>query len=282
MIAKEWRDARWKLAVAVVFALLLIPTVTPYGEVVRLAQNVTTELPDGTRIPAAERFSTDPAKYAVQNTAELYKVGSIGVLLPLAALLGVALVSGEVGGGTILLLLSRPVERTRILLSKYAVCAGALLVAAILCGLSLVAGAAVRGYPFEQFSPGGMVFSILLVWLGSLFVLGVALLASVVFRGVVAGVAATAVALYLILSALPGFSLSLFYGYQARYTDTRPGMARPGAAETVIQNLGLARYWTNERMFAGEAFAGTSFLICFVAAALPLLAALWLFRRKGY
>ena len=282
MIAKECREARWKLAVAMVFALLLIPSMTPYEEIVRLAQNVTTELPDGTRIPESQRLSTDPAEYAVQDMASLYGVGGVAIVLPLAALLGVGLVSGEVGSGTILLLLSRPVGRTRALLTKYAVCAGTLLIAAIFGASLLAAGAAARGYPFEQFSLAGVALSALLLWLGALFVLGVALLASVIFRNLVASVAATVLTLYVVLIAAPQFLLSIFYEYQFRYTDVRPGMERPGAAETFIQNLDLVQYWTSEGMFLGEGFAATSFLVCFAAAGAPLLVALWLFHRKAY
>ncbi len=282
MSIKEWRDARWKLAVAMVFALLLIPSLAPYEEIVRMAQNVTTELPDGTQIPESERLSTNPAKYAVQDLASLYTVGGVAILIPLSALLGVGLVSGEVGNGTILLLLSKPVGRTRALLTKYTVCAGTLLIAAIFGNLLLIVGGAARGYPFEQFSFSGVALSVLLLWLGMLFVLGVALLASVIFRNVVVSVATTILALYVILSVFPQFLLARFYDYQARYTDVRPGMERPGATETAIQNLDLARYWTDERMFTGEGVATTSFVVCLIAAVIPLLLALWLFERRAY
>jgi ABC-2 type transport system permease protein len=282
MIAKEWRDARWKLAIALLFTLLLIPSLAPYGEIVRMAQNVTTELPDGTQIPESERLSTDPAKYAVQDMASLYTVGGVAVLLPLAALLGVGLVSGEVGNGTILLLLSKPVGRTRALLTRYIVCANVLLAAAIFGTLLLTVGAVARGYPLEQFSPVGAALSTVLMWLGMLFVLGVALLASVLFRNLVVSVATTLVALYVILSAFPQALLSIFYEYQARYTNVQPGMERPGAAETTIQNLDLTRYWADERMFTGEAFAAPSFMVCLAAAVVPLLLSLWVFNRKAY
>ncbi len=282
MVAKEWRDARWKLAAAMVLTLLLVPSLAPYEEIVRLAQNVVTELPDGTQIPESQRLSTDPAEYAVQDMASLYGVGGVAILLPLAALLGVGLVSSEVGSGTILLLLSKPNGRTRALLTKYAVCAVTLLVAAIFGASLLTAGAAARGYPFEQFSLAGVMLSVLLLWLGALFVLGIALLASVVFRNLVSSVAATALVLYGVLSAAPQFLLSIFYAYQIRYTDARPGMERPGTVETFIQNSGLVRYWTSEEMFMGEGFAATSFLICLIAAGVPLLVALLLFHRKAY
>ncbi len=282
MVAKEWRDARWKLAVAMVFTLLLVPTLTPYEEIVRMANNFVTEMPDGTQIPESQRLSTDPARYAVQDMASLYGVGGVAISLPLAVLLGVGLVSGEVGNGTILLLLSKPVGRTRALLAKYAVCAGALLVASAFGALLLTVGAATSGYPFEQFSFPGVALSVLLLWLGTLFVLGIALLASVVFRNLVVSVAIAVLALYVILSAFPQFLLSLFYEYQVRFTDVRPGMERPGFTETIIQNLDLVQYWTSERMFIGEGLAATSFLACLIAAMTPLLLALWVFRRKAY
>lgn len=123
MIAKEWRDARWKFLIATVPVVLLVLLLSPYGEFVEEAR----------RIPGE-----DPVENALRDLNDLYYLGGFFVLLPLAAFLGVASISGEVSSGTVLLLLSRPMSRTRLLLTKYAVCAGTLLVAAVL-GKSLIA-----------------------------------------------------------------------------------------------------------------------------------------------
>lgn len=263
MIAKEWRDAGWKIGIVaalVLFAALVSPVPTPYEEISSYAPS------------RVDQFAT----IEMWGT---YSAGGFIVLLPLAAVLGVALISGE----SILFLLSKPVSRTRLMTVKYAVCAGGLLTAAISGAVLVVIVAATRGYPVNRLvDVPGVALSVLLLWLGSLFVLGVALLASVVFRNVVASVAATVLTLYVILGLSPEFLLSLFYEYQARYTDVRPGMERPGAIETAIQNLNLARNWTSEGLFTGESFAATNFVVCFVAAAVPLLIALWVFRRKAY
>jgi hypothetical protein len=67
----------------------------------------------------------------------------------------------------------------------------------------LVVVAATRGYPLSHLSIVGVVLSAVLLWLGSLSVLGVAIFMSVVFRSVIGSVLATALAVYLMF-VLPG------------------------------------------------------------------------------
>ncbi|MDQ4129066.1 MAG: hypothetical protein M3151_14155 [Actinomycetota bacterium] len=40
MIAKEWRDARWKFLIATVLVLLLSTYLTPYAEIVEVAEQI--------------------------------------------------------------------------------------------------------------------------------------------------------------------------------------------------------------------------------------------------
>ena len=75
-------------------------------------------------------------------------------------------------------LLSKPASRERVLLTKYAVSGTILLAVALLGSAGLVVTAAVMGRPQPLV---GMLVSTLLLWLGLLFVLGVALLFSVIF-----------------------------------------------------------------------------------------------------
>ena len=130
MIAKEWRDARWKLLVAAIPVMLLIFLISPYQEFVEVAR----------RIPGE-----DPVDNALRDLSDLYYLSGFVVLMPLAGFLGVAAISGEVSNGTILQLLPRPLSRIRLLLVKYAVGAATLLVAAVLGKILLTCAAAVRG-----------------------------------------------------------------------------------------------------------------------------------------
>lgn len=232
MIAKEWRDAWWKLlaaAVAVVPSVLIVAEyLPPYRSSGRVA----------------EEFSP---QIAVNHLSNVYSGGATA-LGSLAALLGVALVSKEAARGTIFLLLSRPVGRTRVLLTKYAVCAGILLAAAASGqALLLVVAFATKGYPPGLVTVSGVVLSTVLVWLGSLPVLGAALIFSVVFRNATASVAGAALVFFAYW-----FFAALGFGYQGG------------------------------TLYAGPNLAPTDFLVGLTAAALPLLAALWLFRRRAY
>lgn len=58
MVAKEWRDARWKLLVATVpVALLAFSVVTPHEDIVRMVQGIPGE---------------DPASNALRDLSDLY------------------------------------------------------------------------------------------------------------------------------------------------------------------------------------------------------------------
>ena len=49
-----------------------------------------------------------------------------------------------------------------------------------------------------------------------------------------------------------------------------------------VQRAIIPYYWSSKALYLGDSFAPANFAVCLVSAALPLLAALWLFRRKGY
>lgn len=260
MIAKELRDVWWKFLVASVPVLALAFVLpNPYAESVEIVRHVPKE---------------NAVDIALRDVSDLYVIGGLFILLPLAALLGVALISGETDKGTISMLLSRPVSRARILLSKYAVGAGTLLLAAVLGKALLLGLAAWRGNPVGQITVADTVLSTLLMWLGVLSILGISLLVSVVLRSVLASIVVCASVLFLILwlpsliasqlSPIPGYYLSL--------------------------RLTLYHYWMSADYFFnpgadvanGGGFTVTNFLVCLIAAVVPLLAALWLFDRKEY
>ncbi|MGF1470795.1 MAG: ABC transporter permease subunit [Rubrobacteraceae bacterium] len=263
MIAKELREAWWKLAAAtaVVFvAILTMPILTPYEEIVR-----------------AYDSSLGRLEISVLELFGLYTAGGFFVLVPLAALLGGTLVSSEVSGNTIYLLLSRPTRRRRLLLHKYAVCAGLLLVAAVSGDVLVIVLASANGYPLGFLTLTGLVFSAGLMWLGSLFVLGVGLLFSIILRSVLGSVVATALAAYAFY-ALPLAVIELLSYTRAYFMNSN--FVSPDYE--LAFRLTLFNYWSDESLFAGESFVLPHFAICIVAATLPLLAALWLFGRKAY
>ena len=272
MIAKEWRDARWKFAVATALVLLAVvvsPIPTPYGEILSYTGPGQVD-----EFAAAEMWGT-------------FGVGGLLVLAALAAFLGVALISGEVGGGSVFLLLSKPVSRTRLVLGKYAVCAGVLLAAAVCGAVLVVLVAFVRGYPVGRLvSVPGVALSVLLVWLGALSVLGVALLASVLFRSVISSVVAVVVALF-VIAVFPDILNLLVTGAQwaVGAADCAPGgdlYVPCGLRFELLDKLRLYSYWSSEGLYTSGSLAPVNFLVSALSAALPLAGSLWLFDRKAY
>lgn len=273
MVAKELREAWWKVAAgALVFLALVVVNTTPYGMIEEIVAGAPTVNPDGAPIPEEFQITEDPVEYAMQDMAWTYGWHGSIVLAGLAALLGVSLVSREVSQGSILFLLSRPISRPRLLLQKYSVGAGLLFVVSVLGAVGLVISAAAGGYPLEHLSIRGLALSAGLIWLGSLSVLGGALLVSVVFRDVFKSVVATGVVLYLVF-AFPKDFLQYFLWNESRAL---------GISEEMMRTLSLRHYWTSESLYLGESASAPSFLICGIAAGAPLLLALWLFGRKAY
>ena len=185
MIVKELRDGWWKFAtVALLLLTFIMLNTAPYGVLEEAVANAPEVGPDGSPIPKEFQITENPTEYAMQEMSWTYGWYGSPLLAILAAILAVTLVSREVGQGTIHLLLSKPIGRTRLLLEKYAVGAGALLAVAVIGAIGLVVSAAVQGYPLGFLSVVGVALSTTLIWLGSLSVLGGALLASVFFKDV--------------------------------------------------------------------------------------------------
>ena len=261
MVVKEWRDARWKFAVATVLVLLLASYLTPYEELVKVAEE------SGTGFA--------PRQLAFDEMSVFYNVGGLVMLGALALLLGGTLVASETGGGTILLLLSRPISRVRVLLTKYAVCAATLLVSAALGGVLLVLVAALRGYPLENASFTGILLLGLMMWLVSLFVLGVALLMSVLFRSLISSLGITALVL-LFFFTFPENILNVISAFDYRLVSNNQQWYE------FLSKLAPGRYLIAPGVFEGTALGATRFLYWTIAASVPLLAALWIFRRRSY
>lgn len=247
MIAREMRGIWWKLVLAAVGAvpagLIVAAYLPPYETTNRVV----------------ERFSDEAALGQILN---VYEGGGVALAL-LAILLGAAIVSEETSRGTIFLLLSKPTSRARILLTKYAISAGALLAAAIFGHFILLVAALAKGYPTGLLSASGVVLSTALIWLGSLSVLGLAVIFSVLCRNALVSAAATFVTAYLIFYVLPGYA-ELFVPYD------------------ILEMVAPLYSWTSAALYAGDGLALLNFLACVTAAAVLLLAPLWLFARKAY
>ncbi len=211
MIAKELRNVWWMLALGVlIFSPVLISGPTPYAQLVEIAKtdNVFLDM----RVPSMFEEDTgvpkDPVRFAAEEMALFF--GAVGktFLIPVAAVLGVGLVSAEAGRSTTFFLLSRPVGRDRVLLTKWAVGAVALLGIVAFFGIAFVASAAAKGYPLDFLGVTGIGLSILLLWLGSLSDFGLALAISVSLRNL------TWSAIVILASLVLTWALSNFlYGF---------------------------------------------------------------------
>lgn len=325
MLAKEWWEARWKFVLAaVVFLVVAVLAPRSFDKIkadiqqeIKWVQNE--ELNDygfyseeisgmGPGVePMREEISEKERRqferenerhieriskpgYAVKSAkwevASVQQFANFGILLPLAGLLGVALVSGEVSRGSILLLLSRPMSRDQMLLTKYAVGVVCLFVVALLGGLGMILSAYARGYPPDAVAIGWMMGSAALIWLGSLFVLGVALLASVIFKDVLRTLIATAVAVYLSISIpeILRIPLELIFWTDGYGTRSWQKVEEWYAWFDIFR---LPNYWSISNPYGGpfpnqQVDPWISVVVCIITAAIPLLAAIWLFRRKTY
>lgn len=245
MIAKEFLDQRWKLIGGLTLGLA---TVFAGLIVPRIYQNAAD--PD-LRATIAQMASDYPA-YIWGITFN--PVNGLGlILLLLAAMIGASLIAGEISKGTIFVLLSRPQSRNRILLTKYSVGAAILLAIILAVTLALLALTPLLGYPQHV---GGTLISALLLWFATLFLLGLATLLSVVLGDALRSLALT-------VTVLAGLAIL-------------PALLQ---LPTIWQ---LSSHWTSFPAFLGREFPVRQLVVSAVAALLPLLLALGLFRRQEY
>ena len=244
MIRKEWLDQRAKLTVGLIVGLVALLA----GIVV--APNLG-GLPNPDLQMALAEMEANPSRVLWDM---LFNPGnSLGLLLlVLAATTGTSLIAGEVARSTIFVLLARPLSRGRVLLTKYVVGAVGLLVLILILSLALLVMAAATGHPQP---PGGVLLSALLTWLGTLFVLGLATLFSVMFSTVLLPLALS-LAVTGLLALVPVLGLPMAWS--------------------------LPSYWSSFSAFEGQQFPLRELLVSLLAASAPLALAVPLFRRWQY
>ncbi len=252
MVTKELIDSRWKVLIGAVLALLTMIIGALSYDMVRQAlspadlQNLSNALGSD----FANRF-TDYGAFMWNLTFSLSGDSGL-ILMVVTALLGASVIAGEVNKQTIFLLLSRPLSRDQILLTKYAVGAVILLALNILSGAAVYVVSAVSGRPQDL---GGVAVSVLLFWLGTLCIFGIATLLSVVFSDVLRPLGLTVVILIVL---------------------NLPGLFPHGA------NWSIPSYWSSLPAFLGQEFPVKALIISLIAALVPLLLAVPLFRRQAY
>ena len=251
MAVKEFIEARWKAmiggAVAFVVAAGLAGTYNLLKSLLATG-DATKQVP--TQLQA--QIQQLMGNYDAYAWSQWFSKNGPQVLAILAAVLGASLIASEVNKGTIFFLLSKPVSRDRVLLIKYAVNALILLGVMALGSLGLLAAAAIVGHVQNV---GGVLISTVLLWLGMLFVLGLSLLFSVLFKDVLRP---------LILALLITVVLSI------------PGLI-PNA-----NDWNLTFYWSNFAAYQGMVFPLKELIICLVAAIVPVALAIPLFRKQAY
>jgi ABC-type transport system involved in multi-copper enzyme maturation permease subunit len=250
MTTKEVLEARWKASIFALLAFLVASfnsafyridgyTLDPYNNIPPLLQNLIPE-------HLANSFNTFV-------WIQWFAANGPFLLAFLAALLGGGLIASEVSRGTIFFLLSKPVSRERILLTKYGVSTALLLVVSVIGSLGPAIVGIVLGQPLDVLH---LLVATVLLWLATLFPLGVALFFSVIlpdgFRPMAFSLVIT-FALVLLPATLPnGWNWSLWH------------------------------YWGNLNAYLNGSFPLKEYLVCLITAAIPLLAALIVFHRKAY
>lgn len=273
MLDKELRDVRWKFFVGAALVLIVGSTI-PFG----IGPGVWGWPSD---VPPFPLLSTREGQFLVWQQWFGTGLGN-PILFFLAVILGAGLISGEASRGTVFFLLGRPVSRERVLLTKYLVSASALFATALLFGVALLVTATVLGHPPSMV---GVLISTVLMWLGLLFVLGTALVFSVMLGNTLMAAAGTV--LVWALTAVPTLVVQQLIHLETRMkARANPETVFTRADSTINPELqgilSLPLYWSDRAAYFDASFPTTNFLVCLVAAVLPLLTALLLFRRKAY
>ena len=250
MAVKELIEARWKAIIGIVVCLVIAAALAGSYDLLKnlLTDSTLQQIPSSLQDQVQQLLG----KYDVYVWGQWYSKNGTQVLAILAAVLGCGLIGAEANKGTIFFLLSKPVSRMRVLLVKYAISAALLLVMSVAGGLGILVTAAIVGHPQ---SVGGVAISTLLLWLGTLFVLGLAMLFSVLFKDILR---------------------PLLFALIITVITSIPGLL-PGWSD-----WSLPGYWSNQAAFLGQEFPLKALVICIVAAAIPVLLSIPLFEKQAY
>ena len=251
MAVKEFMEARWKAFIGGAVALIAAAALAGSYDLIKnllVTGNATKQIPSQLQGQIQQLMGS----YDAYAWSQWFSKTGPEVLAILAALLGASLIASEVNKGTIFFLLSKPVSRDRVLLTKYTVSTLILLGVTLLGGLALLAAAAIVGHAQNV---GGVMISTVLLWLGMLFVLGLSMLFSVLFKDVLRP---------LVLALIIPVVLSI------------PGLI-PNA-----NTWNLTFYWSNFAAYQGTVFPLKELIICLVAAIVPVIIAIPLFRKQAY
>jgi ABC-type transport system involved in multi-copper enzyme maturation permease subunit len=250
MVTKELIEARWKAIICGVIAVVLVEVSAATFGLFKSALSTSNmqQMPQFLQQQIQQMIST----YDLYVWGNWFAKNGPEIMVVMAIVLGSGLIAGEVNKGTIFFLLGKPVSRERVLLIKYAVSALILLAISVICSVALFVTAAIAGHPQNI---GGVVISSLLLWLGVLFSLGLALMFSTLFKDPLWPLICALV--ITVLTIIPSFI---------------PGW---GA-------WNLIGYWSSQPAYLSQGFPAKEFVICFVAALVPLMLALALFRKRAY
>ncbi len=250
MLVKELIEARWKVMIGAIVALVGAAAFAATYELI--IGVLTGPIARQTGVGQQQIDSLVKGGYDVYIWSQWFSKTAPQILVILAAIMGAGLIASEVNKGTIFFLLSKPVSRTQVLLVKYGVNALSLLGVTLVSSVVILVAAAVRGQPVHW---AGVVVSSLLLWVGMLFPLGLATLCSILYKDIW---------LPLVIAILVIVVLSL------------PGLV-PGWGA-----WNLTGYWADYSAYLGNSFPLKGLIILLVVAALPLAAAIPLFRRQQY
>ena len=104
------------------------------------------------------------------------------------------------------------------------------------------------------------------------------MLVSIIFRSVVTSVVACVSSLLLVF-ALPWYIVDLAISHHYYPSSFSYAWSERVALLTYWMP---ANYYYRDYVYGIGGFALTNFLVCLISAAVPLLAALWLFNRRAY
>ncbi len=256
-VKMEWLSVLiWSLVLAALIFYTVVMWKQMDAEAVRQMERLFEQVPES----LAVLYGAGVSIGTITGWVQAYAFGSwtVVIYLVFTALFVVGMVTREMDRRTMEFLLSLPVARWQVILSRWVGMAGALLVlhavhlGAVLAGL----GAIDQSVPMER-----MLWAELNSWLLFLALGGIFLVISLFVDDYGRGVAATL-----------GLAFGLFFAYSAL-------SGAEGSLQNVRNAIPFALYDYNAIIGQGEV-PGGDLLVLALVAALTLALSIWLFERK--